>query len=339
MPLKEKILKKIKKNNGIGLDEYLKICLYDQKHGYYFSQNVIGRDGDFITAPEISQIFGELIGLFIINEWIITNKKKPLQIIEFGPGKGTLASDIIRTINAIPFLQNIPYEYYLVEISPFLKKEQEKTLENSKYYSWIKGLHDIKDNDGFHFIIANEFFDALPIKQHIKNSHQKKVERKVIYDEKTQNFMFDIKDDQKVYEYCPMYKEMCDNISNFLAQKTGAMLAIDYGDFQENRTGSTIQGMKNHHYAPIFDNLGSTDISHQVDFYTLSKFLSKNFHVSPIETQEGFLQKIGIEKRMNQLLQYASSEQKMNIISACTRLISPQHMGQLFKVLFAKNYD
>lgn len=338
MSLENKIKDLIIQKGPITVDHYIDLCLFDEDDGYYTSKNVIGRHGDFITSPEISQIFGELIALFIIAEWSKSGSEKPIHIIELGAGNGTLADDILRTFQQIPLMHSITYSYTFIEKSPVLKQVQQQKLSAYQNLSWFNTLNDFDHNNQFVFIVANEFFDALPIKQFI-GPPQDQHERLITFEPTTNQLAFHNNDTQNIYEETIGYQSIIEQINRILQKNIGACLIIDYGDTQKSRKGDTLQGMKNHHYASILEEPGSVDISHQVDFYQLSKLLSTQLHQNPIQTQEAFLKHIGIEMRMNQLLHNATSQQKMDIISACTRLISPQHMGHIFKVLFAKNYD
>lgn len=338
LSLEQRIREKINEKGHLSIDEYLNLCLHDPQGGYYNSKNVIGRNGDFITAPEISQIFGELIGLFLVAQWSYAGKSRYLQIIEYGPGKGTLACDILRTIKQIPIMRKISISYHMIEKSPILYKKQRQKLAAYTDVFWHESLADVPHCHAYQFIIANEFFDALPIKQYIKiNDYQE--ERLVIIDPLTKKLSFTHVEKESIYEDCFSYKPFINDINESLSKTMGAAIIIDYGDLQENRMGDTLQGMQDHRYISILENPGSVDISHHVNFNLLSQLFSIDFYQEPIETQANFLQKIGIEMRMTQLLKRANDQQKLEIMTACTRLISPQHMGTLFKVLFVRNYD
>lgn len=338
MSLEQRIRDKIERKGYISIDEYLDFCLYDPLEGYYNNGDVIGRNGDFITSPEISQIFGELIGLFLIAQWSYACTLKHLQIIEYGPGRGTLANDILRTIKYIPFMDNVFITYHMIEKSTVLRAKQKQVLADCKNVFWHNSLKDVPQSDAYQFIIANEFFDALPIKQFTVGNDRCE-ERFVIIDPVTKKLSFTHVQKENIYEDCYSYKPFINDINEFLSKTIGSAIIIDYGDLQENRLGDTLQGIQDHRYMSIFEKPGTVDISHHVNFKLLSELFSSSFYQEPIETQGTFLQKIGIEMRMTQLLKHATDQQKMDIMTACTRLISPQHMGNLFKVLFVRNYD
>jgi NADH dehydrogenase [ubiquinone] 1 alpha subcomplex assembly factor 7 len=338
LSLEQRIRDRIEQKGYLPIDEYLNFCLYDPLDGYYNKRDVIGRKGDFITSPEISQIFGELIGLFLIAQWSYAGQSQHLQIIEYGPGRGTLAIDILRTIKHIPVMRNVVRTYHMIEKSPILRGKQKKALANYTDVFWHDSLKDVPQSDAYQFIIANEFFDALPIKQFTARNDRYE-ERLVVIDPVTKKLSFTHVQKENIYEDCYSYKPFINDINESLSKTIGSAIIIDYGDLEENRLGDTLQGMKDHRYMSILENPGTVDISHHVNFKLLSELFLPCFYQEPIETQGTFLQKIGIEMRMAQLLKRATDQQKIDIMTACTRLISPQHMGTLFKVLFVRNYD
>ncbi len=330
--LKKRIFEHIQQNGPITVDHYLSMALYDPKDGYYFKEGIIGRDGDFITSPEITQIFGELIAIFIIDQWSSIDSNYDLHIIECGPGRGTLTHDILNTLKQY----NAVYErthIHLVEISPYLKEVQQEKLKDYQNIQWYTSLEAVPHCSGYTFILANEFFDALPIKQYSGHSHQKK--ERMIFINDHGNLSFSTPDNNHIHETCPAYKIIMDNINLRLQSAPGSVLIIDYGDEAKNRTINTLQAIQDHKLAHVFDAPGEVDISHQVNFKTLRDLTDSSMLCYPLITQGDFLKQLGIDLRLQQLLPGASAEQRMQLLSACARLTSPQHMGEIFKVFYA----
>ncbi|CAO5675291.1 MAG: hypothetical protein HEEMFOPI_00209 [Holosporales bacterium] len=334
MSLQIKLQQKIEKIGEIPVDQYINDCLFDQEFGYYKTRHVLGREGDFITSPEITQIFGELIAVFIIQEWQ-RFKGCPVQIIEYGPGRGVLMQDMLRVFSKFPdFMDSL--KIHLIECSSSLKIEQAQRLKNNKFVFWHESFDTIPLNDSFTFVLANEFFDALPIKQSILKNEQR-IERKIILNEKGQ---FCFNGNNLVEETHEYYKSMITPINERakVASFLG-FLIIDYGYFDEDVKGDTLQGMQDNFFSSILENPGMVDISHHVNFNTIVDCLDFIFTNIIFSTQKEFLEMLGIEERLNQLLKKANPNQRMELLSSCTRLISPSHMGELFKVLYASTHD
>lgn len=333
MPLIDRIKSEILKDGPISVDRYMELCLYDSKKGYYFSKDILGRDGDFITSPEVTQIFGELLALLFVHQWMLGGERKPVQLIECGPGKGTLMHDMLRILQKYPNLYN-NLSIHLVEVSPLCKALQELKLKPHAI-SFHNNIEDAPYCEGFTFIVANEFFDALPIKQFYKNEEQ----RITLNDREKLSFTLKDSDtisiNDNLVEDCPSYKNIMDSINKRLLYAPGALLIIDYGDEEEERFGSTLQAIREHRIAHIFDEPGKVDLSHQVNFKALRGYLDPSFECLPLMNQGAFLKRLGIEERLYQLLEKATPQQKMELLSGCARLISPQYMGNIFKVLYA----
>lgn len=340
-------------NGPMSIAKFMSYALNNLKDSYYQTQNPIGKMGDFITAPEISQLFGEIIGIWCANYWHIENKPSRVKLIELGPGKGTLMSDLLRATKNIPGFHDA-IEICLVEINQQLKQEQQKRI-NHKNTQWFDQYNDIPQ-DCFSIIIANEFFDALPIEQYIKR------------DEMWYINMVDLKDG--IEQLCVTKHLIEDNIKEFLTTKYhhvpeggivelndettitiknivsnlnkngGIMLVIDYGyTEQHNRSFiSTLQSIKNHTFNPLFDNIGLADITAHVNFSTLIE--TANLYgattYGPI-SQRKFLQNMQIDLRKEKLLANASPKEKESILSGYNRLIHIDQMGELFKVIAISN--
>lgn len=330
--LQKRIFEHIKKNGPIAVDQYLSMALYDHQDGYYFKDGIIGRDGDFITSPEITQIFGELIAIFIIDQWSSVDSNYPLHIIECGPGLGTLTLDILNTLKQYEAVFQRTH-IHLLEISPSLTAIQQEKLAQYHNVTWYTSLDDIPQCPGYTFILANEFFDALPIKQYYVDQDTK--QERMVHINAQDKLSFTNPDNRNIHEVCPTYKTIMNNINLRLQNGPGSVLIIDYGDEVQDRNISTLQAVRNHKIAHVFDEPGDVDISHQVNFITLRDLVDPSILCYPLLTQGEFLTQLGIDLRLQQLLPGASAAQRMQLLSACARLTSSQHMGEIFKVFYA----
>ena len=328
----------IKSNGPIHLSEFMSICLYDSNYGYYKNSKVIGNKGDFITSPEISQVFGEFIALSIFN-----NSKKSkinkINLLELGPGKGTLSNDILITIDKI---KNNGFELYpfLYEKNTVLKEVQKKKLLKYKC-KWIENLNEISELPTY--IIANEFFDALPINQ-MESNNGFWYERKIGLKDNT--FCFELGSkiiDQveispypsgKIIEDRLYTKNLLVNIFDVIIKNKGALIIIDYGQLEENFiNGNTLQGVKKHKKTDIFENIGLTDLSSWVNFSDFIKDLPKEIKYQGPITQKEFLINLGIKSRFENLAKNKSATERRHLFTQFERLVSSSHMGQAFKVM------
>lgn len=351
--LNDHLIKLIKLHGPLSISNYMTEALTNPKYGYYTNQQPFGEQGDFVTAPEVSQMFGELIGLWFADVWLKMKKPRKVHLIELGPGNGTLMADFLRVIKVLPdFLETI--ELHFVEASPQLieiQKKKFKDFNNEKsWHETVKGaLTAANDEEGLEvtFIIANEFFDALPLRQFQKGDlgwH----ERMVTVGENGKNLEimlspFPVQDIQlnttllqaeqhSVIEVSPMSDFVTFEISKHFKTNKGAALFIDYG-YDEHRTGETLQAVENHNYQDIFEKPGNADLSSHVNFKRIHDIVSE-CGLTPYGPtyQRKFLSAMGIEERAKTLLKEATPEQTQDIISALKRLISPDEMGTLFKV-------
>lgn len=311
---------------------------------YYRTRDPFGKDGDFITAPEVSQMFGEIIGLWAVNSWQSMGSPKSFQLIELGPGRGTLMKDLLRATKHIPKFHDA-IDIQLIEVSPVLKKIQKQNIIHNRI-TWHKSFETIIDKP--FILIANEFFDALPIYQFIKedNIWKKKSiglneNEELVFTLDQESLMINLIPETKAifYESCPEAVDIVAYIAKKISEYGGAALIIDYG-YLNGSNGDTLQAVKNHKYHNILKNSGEADLTAHVDFKTLIE-TSKKFKidiVGPMEQSE-FLKKWGIEIRKKQLLKNATIKQKLDLLSGINRLISPNEMGSLFKVLEIKNVN
>ena len=338
--LKNSIIKKIKNKSFIYLDEFLKIAHQDENLGYYTTQNPIGKEGDFITAPEVSQLYGEIIALTIINK-INQNKIKKFELVELGPGRGTLMKDIIRIFKK-SLDKEIDYSVNFVEINKKYRSELVIEFPNCKLHSSIK-----KIKNDYSIIIANEFFDCLPMCQ-ISSVNGKLYETIIKIDNKS-NLVFDksaarkrivkkiglqLKNDD-FYEYSEETNNIFNEVAKIVKNNRGFLLIADYGYIKPTNRNS-LQSIKDNKSTEVLSNIGEQDITYHVNFNQLlliaKKVGLKNINVS---TQSNFLQMNGINVRAEQLM-ISNPKSKDKIMDQLSRLTNTDKMGNLFKIFEAE---
>lgn len=342
-PLGEELKRLITAQGPISIAHYMAEALGHPRHGYYMGRDPLGRAGDFTTAPEVSQMFGELIGLWLVDLWQRSGSPAPIKLIELGPGRGTLMSDVLRSLKLAPSLAQ-SVSVHFVETSPTLREQQKKRVPHAH---WHDRLEDVED--GFAFILANEFFDALPIQQFVKTNTGWR-ERLVDWDEESacfHSFINEIGVDYtpfipntlkdapmgSFFELSPASLNVMRVLSARLANQGGAALIIDYGHSMHG-LGDTLQAVKAHQYHDPFDTPGDADLTAHVDFAALVETAM----VQPLRsfgptTQGAFLQALGIEARASALKAKATPTQAKDIEAALYRLTHKDEMGELFKVL------
>ena len=325
---------------------YMQLCLTHPQHGYYISRDPLGREGDFTTAPEVSQMFGELIGLWAASVWRAMGSPHQVQLIELGPGRGTMMADALRALRVLPPLYQA-ISVHLVEINPVLREKQRHTLTGVRNVNWHYGLDEIPP--GPSIILANEYFDVLPIHQMVKREsgwHERTVE---IDDKGNLSFGY-AEDPTPLFEILlpalvraapvgAIYEWRPDNAIMTLARRVrddhGAALIIDYGHLRSD-AGDTLQAIAQHSFADPLKNPGQSDITAHVDFQALARGaedVGARAH-GPV-TQGEFLKALGIEARAQTLTAKATLEAAADVNGALQRLIGNGRggMGSLFKVL------
>ena len=332
----------IRQNGPIKISQFMEIAMYHPLDGYYITGNPLGKNGDFITAPEISQLFGEMIGLYFIDRWIKSGRPKTLNLVELGPGKGTLMIDLLRaTKHVIGFHKAI--QIHLVESNRNLIEMQKNLLKGFDVY-WHKEVYSLPNNDPL-IVIANEFFDCLPINQYIKENGLW-YERLVDLNHNgdlffTKAITNDIpvlnQEDGSVIEVSPSSIKIIQHLLSIINKASGNMLIIDYGYVESPFTRAyclgTLQAIKTHKFHSIFEDVGTADLTAHVNFFSLREEARKNLCTTSMMTQGEFLQNLGINIRAEILKKKATISQKEDIDSSLKRLISKEAMGTLFKVL------
>lgn len=309
---------------------------------YYSQGQVFGADGDFVTSPEISQMFGEMIGAWCADIWIQMGQPKHFKLVECGPGKGTLMGDILRATEMVPEFQD-SMELVLLENSMELRQRQLKML-NERPVTWYSDWPQIEGGSPM-IIVANEFLDALPIHQlqFVSGEWKERVvglndEQKLIYGLITPSSTIlnyvstDMNDPQEgdILEVSPSRKAYTKFIADKLEQSGGTALYIDYGHLI-SAYGDTLQAMQHHEFVPVLETAGESDLTSHVDFAALvheSEFLDHYF-----TSQGQFLKTLGIGVRAEKLKSNATTVQAKDIDSALKRLCDADGMGELFKVM------
>tara|TARA_B100000780_G_scaffold220843_1_gene159907 strand:+ start:5520 stop:6584 length:1065 start_codon:yes stop_codon:yes gene_type:complete len=333
------------KSKIIPMDRFVANALYDKKFGYYSKKTSFGKNGDFVTAPEISSLFSEILALWVVSFWEHLNKPKIFNIVELGPGSGRMSSTLINVFKKFPdFFNSI--NMFLYEKSKRLKKVQEKKLLGEKI-KWIKNFKNIKS--GPVVFLGNEFFDAIPIKQYKKvnnilyeqyvglenNFKIKYFFKKAKLKSKKNLEKFNLLKNQSFIEFPEQGLKELDLVVRAVKRLNGGLLLIDYGFLKQEST-NTLQSVKNHKKNMLFSNVGDADITSLVNFNLLKTyFKQKNLQINNIVTQEFFLKKMGILNRAKILSKKMNFKEKAELYYSLQRLLNPMQMGSLFKVIFA----
>jgi SAM-dependent MidA family methyltransferase len=345
-PLARKLAGRIVSAGPITLHDYMEACLYDPDHGYYRVKAGIGQRGDFITAPEISQVFGELIGLWAAEVWRQMGEPAAVRLIELGPGRGALMADALRALRVAPlFLKSA--RVHLIEASAPLMEAQRGALSGvPAAVSWHKDLGEVPAGPAI--LIANEFFDCLPVRQFVFDGGRKQWrERMVAFEDGAFRFALDSADGTPAplapglppVEHGEILEQRCvRSVMEAIAARTPfAALIIDYG-YALPSLGDTVQAVRRHRFTDLFDAPGETDLTAHVDFLHLKQAAAnanlKAFGPMPMGE---WLLRLGLEARLGQLLSRASRAEARDIHSRAARLVDPVQMGALFKVLALTN--
>jgi SAM-dependent MidA family methyltransferase len=346
-PLDAEIRRLISVAGPMPVAQYMTMCLTHPQHGYYMRQDPFGARGDFTTAPEISQMFGELVGLWAAAVFKLMGSPDTVRLIELGPGRGTMMVDALRAAKAVPAFRRA-LSVHLVEISPTLERIQQRTLSGLDVpIVWHKGLVDVAEGPAI--IVANEFFDALPVHQAVKRTdgwHERVIE--VDGDSK---LVFGLAYDAlphfeqvlpKTVREAPvgaLYEWRTDHtileISRRVVRDGGAALIVDYGQAQ-SYVGDTLQAVSNHAFTDPLNAPGTADLTSHVDFQALADTAeSMGAAVQGPVAQGIFLRRLGIDARTAALRNTAARDKLAELEAAYTRLTGggPSGMGELFKAM------
>ena len=338
--LAEEIRERIRRDGPLSVAAYMELCLHHPTDGYYRHGQPIGASGDFVTAPEVSQMFGELIGLWCASVWQAMGEPQQVRLVELGPGRGTLLADALRAARTVPAFRDA-IELHLVESSQSLRAEQATLLADARP-TWHERFETVPS--GPVLVIANEFFDALPIRQfeRIDGAWQ---ERVVTLAPSSQALRFAASDSVPVedglgcapsgaiVERAPAREALAGALAERITAEGGAALIVDYGH-ERPGFGDTLQALKYHRRHDALDEPGSADLTAHVDFSALASAARREgANVFGPVAQAQFLRALGIDARAARLRQGASADQPKEIDAALRRLTGAHGMGTLFKAL------
>jgi len=343
--LEEKLINAIKADGPMTVEHYMETCLGDPQYGYYMGKDPFGRGGDFVTAPEVSQMFGEAIGVWLATAWLMMGKPEKVNLIELGPGRGTLMVDMLRAAKVVEeFAEAI--EIHLVEMSPALRKVQGEALKGLPVdVHWHQRFEQVPA--GPCLIVANEFFDALAMKQIVRvgeNWFERLVEvdsngMLVLAQSDQPLAKADIprwaKQAQKsdIAEYSPLRMAMAERIGAHVKKHGGAGLIVDYGHAL-SFVGDTFQAVHKHKFVDVLHRPGHSDLTSHVDFEALAEgFEAGGAAVHGPRTQRAFLIAMGLREREASLRKNAKARERIMLSRQAERLVGEKQMGNLFKVL------
>ena len=339
-PLKERLIARIGATGPISLADYMATCLLDPEAGYYTSARPFGAKGDFTTAPEISQMFGELVGLCLAQGWVDQGRPAPFTLAELGPGRGTLMADALRAAAAVPGFLDAA-QVHLVEASPRLQTEQRTKLAGTDA-TWVQSADDLPDQPLF--LIANEFFDALPIRQ-FQRANGGWSERMVglaggaltlglspVAPVPELDYRRDDTEPGDIVETCAPAAAIAALIGARIASYGGAALIVDYGGWRSR--GDTLQAVADHAFTDPLANPGRADLTAHVDFQALSAALAPA-QISAMTEQGVLLARLGIGARAEALAKGLSGAALESHHAALRRLTDAAEMGTLFKAISA----
>jgi NADH dehydrogenase [ubiquinone] 1 alpha subcomplex assembly factor 7 len=327
------------------ISRFMSEALFNADSGYYRTKNPIGKNSDFITSSEISQVFGEILAVYLLQ--IFSLKKHKISLVEMGAGKGTLLKDILCSIKklsernisqAVDFIQSA--DFNIIEINEVLQKIQKENLSDFKI-SWHKNFEEfLGQNSAEIFFISNELFDCFPIDQFVLTEIGWR--ERIIIDKKFSLAPFEKKTHQfveneigvlapigAVFEYSSEARNFMTQLCEALKQQGGIAINIDYG-YIKNEFANSLQALKNHQKVDLLQYAPECDITAHVDFLALEKIAKESSLNSSLISQKEFLQSLGIEERRKKLLE-ENPDRKDEINLGIDRLIDSNQMGELFK--------
>ncbi|HEU4476517.1 MAG TPA: SAM-dependent methyltransferase [Methyloceanibacter sp.] len=348
-PLAARLKDRIAREGPISVHDYMQTCLGDRAAGYYLTRQPIGREGDFITAPEISQMFGELIGVWVAAVWQGMGVQ-PVIVADLGPGRGTLLADALRVFKTVPgLLEHMTLA--LIETSPVLRQAQSATLHDSPApLQWFERIDDVPQ--GPLILIANEFVDALPVRQFVRSGgvwRERAVtlgaeggfafcEGAAIASDRLPAALREVTaEDSDIAETRPAASALLQALARRADDAPVAALVADYGHAQSG-FGDTLQAVRAHRYADPLVHPGETDLTAHVDFAALKAEAINHGLAAHGPMQQGeFLLRLGLEARLARLSRDASPAEKEALLSGAARLTDPRQMGLLFKALVVQS--
>ena len=351
--VEQELRRTITQNGFIPIDEMMKIILSGSHSAYYRHAQPLGEGGDFVTSPEISQIFGEMIGIWCVDLWRKLGSPAAFNLIELGPGRGTLMRDLLNATKSVPeFCEGASVTF--LEINPRLIEEQKRILRDKiTQVQWVSSISEIPD--GISIIITNEFFDAIPTKQYLKVKNEW-YEVVLVMDPKNYSMRFDkLRINSKLISQLEMDHQnagdgavveesleaidIMRSITKHIVKNSGGALIIDYGydiaaqKRQNYQYNSTLQGVKNHKFHPVLGDFGEVDLSVHVDFHTLKQVaITHGARIFGSITQGNFLNNLGAQIRL-QALQASNPDLREILAKQYHRLTANEQMGSLFKVI------
>ena len=335
------------KNTNIPLDEFINLSLYDKKIGYYMKKNPFGIKGDFITAPNISRLYSEMIAIWVINFWENLGSPKNLNLVELGAGNGEMMRILIESFKNFPIFFN-SLNIFIHEKSPKLIKLQKNKLRGNNII-WLSNFNKIKKKPTI--FLANEFFDSIAIKQFIKLDNSwferfvnlKNIKKAFFFDKKfnmkkfEKKIKYNISYKQNFVEYSNIGIKYLKDISKIIKKNNGGILIIDYG-YLNYKMHNTLKAISNQKYSNVLENIGDSDITHNINFCLFKNIIKKIGKLEEnITTQRNFLINIGIQKRAEIISKNLVFSKKVDVYHRLQRLIDQKQMGSLFKVMFIKN--
>ena len=341
-------LKFFKKSKTLPVDKFFTNVLYDNKFGYYTSQFPFGNKGDFITSPKISSLFSEIVAIWIISSWELFGKPKNLNIVELGPGDGTLTNILLKSFEKFKEF-NKSKKMFLYEKSNYLKSIQKKNISN-RNIKWINNFDEIKKGPVIFF--GNEFFDAIPIKQFKrkkntlfeknykldKNFEIKEILKKASFADTKIIKSYKTLKKLKFIEFPKLGFQELKKIIKKISKLNGCILIIDYGYLKPNNL-NTLQSVIKHKKNDLLNNLGKADVTALVNFTLLSEFFLKNgLKIKNIITQKKFLENMGIINRAEIVAKKMKFSEQSDLFFRIKRLLNPGSMGDLFKVILAYKF-
>ncbi|MFA4995112.1 MAG: SAM-dependent methyltransferase [Bdellovibrionales bacterium] len=343
----ENVIRDIIATQGaISMAAYMELAMMHPVYGYYRTHEPLGREGDFITSPEVSQLFGEMLGVWCVEAWKEIGSPDSFALVEFGPGRGTMMQDILRSTAKVGGF-HAAKKLYLVDSNETLRKLQQEALKDyaPQYIDDISQIPQMPV-----LIIANEFLDALPVRQ-FEKTFQGWAERMVTVENGALTMALRPLTEMEnklipptrsgampgaVFEFSPQAQSLVRELSREIVSRKGAMLLIDYG-YMIPSGSSTVQAVSRHAATDVFERPGEVDLTVHIDFAALSRAASEGgARVSQVVGQGEFLKNCGIEIRANSLKTHATDKQAIEIDSALGRLIDDEQMGSLFKVIEIK---